>query len=401
VTAPPVSVSRRVEWLDGVRGLAATYVLLHHVWLNSFLGFPSDTGPWFLGWLLYGHLAVVVFIVVSGYSLTLAPKRNGFRLKGGAKEFARRRAWRILPPYWAALAISVFLVNVLIAPRVGGGVDLRSVLIHALLLQDLVGNTPPNGTFWSIAIEAQIYVLFPLLLLMWRRLRPIWTVTVVTGVVVGLYVTSLVVPEIDPVNNLTPQLLVAFVFGMLAANRAELPRMLGRSVPLLAIATAGGVILVMAAVLAGPEWIVARYFWVDLLVAGLAAAAFRWFSARGGAVARGLASRVPAGLGRFSYSSYLIHSPVIVVVVVYITQPMGLDPGETFLALLLIAVPLALAVSYGFFLVFERPFLVARSWASLTDEVRAARRRRVGRAHSVEPATDPSPTPEGSRDLIG
>ena len=54
----------RVEGVDGIRGLAALYVVMHHCWLLTFHGYPADTGPAWLGWLLYGHLAVVAFIML-------------------------------------------------------------------------------------------------------------------------------------------------------------------------------------------------------------------------------------------------------------------------------------------------------------------------------------------------
>ena len=47
--------------------------------------------------------------------------------------------------------------------------DARSVVVNGLLVQNLVGAPSPNRAFWSIAVEAQLYVLFPLLLLMVRR----------------------------------------------------------------------------------------------------------------------------------------------------------------------------------------------------------------------------------------
>ena len=62
------SGSSRAAGLDGIRGLAALYVVVHHCWLVTFHGYPANTGPAWLGWLVYGHLAVVVFIVLSGFS---------------------------------------------------------------------------------------------------------------------------------------------------------------------------------------------------------------------------------------------------------------------------------------------------------------------------------------------
>ena len=100
------SPRQRLAGLDGVRGLAALFVVVHHVFLRAFPGYPVDRAPFWAGWFIYGRFAVVVFIVLSGFSLALSPARHGWRLDGVSR-FASRRARRILPPYWAALVFSL------------------------------------------------------------------------------------------------------------------------------------------------------------------------------------------------------------------------------------------------------------------------------------------------------
>src|SRR5947208_2937066 len=147
--APPDR--RRVAGLDGLRGLAALFVVLHHCWLMSFDGFPRNTGPWWLGFLLYGHFAVVVFITLSGFSLAISPARRGWDL-GGKGRFAIRRAWRILPPYWAALTFSLVLTWWSQVPEPASALpNGKSALVYGLLLQDVFAAPVPNGALWSIA----------------------------------------------------------------------------------------------------------------------------------------------------------------------------------------------------------------------------------------------------------
>ncbi|HEY2948957.1 MAG TPA: acyltransferase family protein, partial [Micromonosporaceae bacterium] len=84
-TAAPMAAPReraRLVGLDGIRGLAALFVMVHHCWLLSYPGYPANTGPAWTGWLLYGHLAVVVFIVLSGFSLAVSPARHDWQLGG-------------------------------------------------------------------------------------------------------------------------------------------------------------------------------------------------------------------------------------------------------------------------------------------------------------------------------
>ena len=98
MTATPGSVPmatverpRRLLGLDGVRGLAALFVVLHHSWLMAYPGFPNGGWPAWTTPLAYGHLAVAVFIILSGYSLAVGPARDAWQL-GGMPRFLRRRA---------------------------------------------------------------------------------------------------------------------------------------------------------------------------------------------------------------------------------------------------------------------------------------------------------------------
>ena len=66
---------QRVAGLDGLRGLAALFVVVHHIFMRAFPGYPVDRAPFWAGWLIYGRFAVLVFIVLSGFSLALSPAR--------------------------------------------------------------------------------------------------------------------------------------------------------------------------------------------------------------------------------------------------------------------------------------------------------------------------------------
>src|SRR6185437_14655940 len=156
-----------------------------HVFLRAFPGYPADHAPFWAGWLIYGRFAVVVFIVLSGFSLALSPARHGWRLDSVSR-FAGRRARRILPAYWAALAFSLAVAWLVVAQPGHGMPDAKSVVVNGLLVQNIVAAHSPNAAFWSMAVEAQLYLLFPLLLLIVRRwggIAMVATVTLVVAVV--------------------------------------------------------------------------------------------------------------------------------------------------------------------------------------------------------------------------
>jgi peptidoglycan/LPS O-acetylase OafA/YrhL len=194
-----------------------------------FPGYPVDHAPFWAGWFIYGRFAVVVFIVLSGFSLALSPARRGWRLDGAAG-FARRRARRILPAYWAALAFSLAVAWVIV-PQPGHGVpDAKSVVVNGLLVQNVVRAHSPNAAFWSMAVEAQLYLVFPLLLLMVRRWSPIVMVAVVTLVVASVGVVGPHIARLDTfVIQSAPDLAALFGVGVLAAGIVGARGRYGRS----------------------------------------------------------------------------------------------------------------------------------------------------------------------------
>src|SRR6476619_1910713 len=178
---PGTENDARVAVLDGLRGLAALFVVINHVFLRAFPGYPVDTAPLWAAWCIYGRFAVVLFIVLSGFSLALSPARHGWRLDGIAP-FARRRARRILPAYWAALGFSLLVAWLVVPPPGQAAPTTASVVVNGLLVENLIGAPSPNRSFWSMAIEAQLYLVLPLLLLLVRRVgavRMLATVTVI------------------------------------------------------------------------------------------------------------------------------------------------------------------------------------------------------------------------------
>ncbi len=253
----------RIAGLDGVRGLAALYVVINHIFLRAFPGYPVDTAPFWAAWFIYGRFAVVVFIVLSGLSLALAPARHGWRLDGVSR-FARRRAWRILPPYWAALVFSL-VVAWLIVPQPGQGVPgLRSAVVNGLLVQNLVAAPSPNRAFWSIAVEAQLYVLLPLLLLVVRRRGAAVMVAAVTLVVAIIGIAGPHVARLDVfVIQSAPDLAALFALGVLAGGIVVASEK-RRSWPWAWLSLAAATPVLATIAWQGSVWTLDRLFWVDL-----------------------------------------------------------------------------------------------------------------------------------------
>jgi peptidoglycan/LPS O-acetylase OafA/YrhL len=370
--AIPGPRQQRLAGLDGIRGLAALFVVVNHVFLRAFPGYPVDHAPFWAGWFIYGRFAVVVFIVLSGFSLALSPARHGWRL-GGISRFAQRRARRILPAYWASLAFSL-AVAWLIVPQPGHGVpDAKSVFVNGLLVQNLVGAHSPNAAFWSMAVEAQLYLLFPLLLLTIRRWGAGAMVGTVTCVVAAVGIFGPHLPRVDTfVIQSPPDLAALFALGILTAGivTASAKR---RSWPWAWLALGAAAPVMVTIWWQGSVWTLDHLFWVDLALGpAIACLLAALATGRPSPLLRLLDSRPIRNLGLSSYSLYLTHAPIVVFVYEDIVAGRVHQGVAAFLVTLALALPLTIAFARMFAAVFETPFLRHTSSASARAELRRA-----------------------------
>lgn len=173
MTTPPTPRNDYVPALTGLRGVAAIWVVLHHVWASK--GYPSITfemlgTTWNLQFLLSGWLGVDVFFVLSGFVLC----SPFFGYVQGSKPFPNmrhytvRRAARIIPAYYLQLLIlAVFaFAGILAIPP-----DLSNFITHALFIQNLVSlqGENINGSYWSLPVEVHYYLCLPVIFWLFKR----------------------------------------------------------------------------------------------------------------------------------------------------------------------------------------------------------------------------------------
>jgi len=375
--APAAAATRpgRVVGLDGIRGLAALYVVLYHIFLRAWPGYPADHAPFWATLLSYGRGAVAIFIVLSGFSLGLGPARTGWRFKS-LTTYAHRRAWRILPPYWAALGFSLVMTWYVLAQPHQPVTNGKSVVVYGLLVQDVFAVGSPNRAFWSIAIEAQLYVLLPLLLLLVRRVSARAMVGLVAAIVV---ITGLLGPHVPLMNSalvkFTPDLAVLFAVGLLAAGIVTASEN-SRSRPWAGYALAATVPVIALMVVKGATWSTLNLFWLDLAWAPaigclLAAIAI----SRPRPVVRFLDSRLPRSLGSCSYSLYLTHVPIVIAVSYGLVLGRVATGTPTFFVLAAILLPVTVCFARLFAAVFELPFQRHRGWTPLREAMSARLRQ--------------------------
>lgn len=177
-------VATRLPYIDSIRGIAALYVAIGHIW--QFLAFqpPYANLPKIFTLLNFGHAAVGIFIVLSGYCLMLPIAAQGHveQETGWLPAFIRRRALRVYPAYIAAMVISLIVIA-----TTGVGLDPEriwtkglnhfsgeSIGSHLLLMHNLTRSQwTINTPMWSVALEWQIYLVFGAVLVpLWKRVHP-------------------------------------------------------------------------------------------------------------------------------------------------------------------------------------------------------------------------------------
>lgn len=179
--------------IQGLRGIAVTLVVLCHASIPGFAG---------------GFIGVDMFFVISGFVITqtLVAHRTG-PLWWQLKYFYQRRILRIIPASTSVLVITLVVSYLLLHKELPADL-LRNTqwaalfagnfyLIHISADYFIQGLTPPVLThYWSLAVEEQFYIVYPLLLLGLglvkndRFRRTLWW-TVLAAVVVGSYLYSL------------------------------------------------------------------------------------------------------------------------------------------------------------------------------------------------------------------
>lgn len=366
----------RLEFLDGLRGVCALYIALYHASLFTGFGKGDETysplAKICLHLLSFGPYSVAVFIVLSGFVIGLpVAKTAGLTLRGGFRSYIGRRARRILPPYYAALGLFLVLIALIPVLQVQRGtawdskipVTWNAIWSHLLMVHNLypAWSLKIDGPMWSVATEWQIYFLFPLLLVLWRRFNLGFTVLIAFAI--GL-APQVFLPGGYNLSWMSPWFLGLFALGMMGSAVVFSPfpfwqrvrhrapwRSLALLSALLALATFLGDRLEVL-----PSYASESLVGLFVTVIVVYFARLETLGAPRPLVLRFLNWPGVVFLGAFSYSVYLIHSPLLGLFNL-LTLELPLASDARLLLMLTVAVPLALLASFGFYWLVERHFL--------------------------------------------
>jgi len=366
-----------LPYLEGLRGIGALWVVLGHIY-QSFevnyapFGPATELLPFRGQFLLYGHYAVGIFMVISGFVLTIPVAVRG-SLTGGWRKFAVRRARRLLPAYFGALTLAIpfYLYHL---HQEGAHTTIRNVavqyVIHALFLHEFFNRTiyGINGPLWSVGVEMILYVLFVLLLLpVFRRAGLAATVTV--AFVLGFLPTIVGLLRHQtayPLELACFWYLGEFAFGSAAAfiayDAQDRYATLRAKVPWKWLFLVLATLFIILVIPYYDERTSRQVFPLfDIFMGVIAAVGFIAVAKDERLGKRSITATIFSWkplvwLGTFSYSLYLINHPILDVIMT------ALAPMPSLVRVTvgyLIVLPITVAIAYLFGRVFETPFVSA------------------------------------------
>jgi peptidoglycan/LPS O-acetylase OafA/YrhL len=381
--------------LDGLRGLASLFVVVGHLWL-AIHGMKALNGLAGLltNWLLYGHLAVDVFIVLSGFCLALPYAGLGSNARVRTSRFYFKRARRMLPPYFAAITISILLAmlaQIFFSTSHRVHLQTASILVNLLMLQDTFPSLNVfNAPLWTVAIEIKIYLLFPFFMYAYQR-RGLTLMLLVAGAIgYGLTALTLAMAPNAELGHSCLWYVALFGMGMAAAlgavGKSTLKSRRWTGLWLLAFGVSSAILLWEFPVTPGGEaaFFVPRLPYIDSAVGAFAACFLYSITREAKGTARIshaiklLSWRPLVFVGSFAYSLYLIHYPLITYATLSMDRILQLaGMSRHTVEFIIITMPLILASAYLFFLVFERPFLSSTSRAGSPQSLALHTRARL------------------------
>jgi peptidoglycan/LPS O-acetylase OafA/YrhL len=320
--------------IDGLRALAVLPVVLFHA------GSPLFPG---------GFVGVDVFFVISGYLITsifLTESEAGvFRLS----HFYEKRARRILPALFLVAGACIPFAWSLLPPPDMSGFS-KSLVALPLFASNIffwrdsgyfdpAADSKPLIHTWSLSVEEQFYLLYPIFLtILWRISKNSLGLALAIGAA-----SSFVLAEWGVRHSPSAAFfLLPFRAWELAAG-ALLAVYLARPVPrpvggdkLAELASLSGLALIAYASLTFDQY--TRTPGLHALIPVAGAALIIVFSSPAQIVGKLLGARIPVALGLVSYSAYLIHQPLLAFARHKLDPPSG---GPILLGLAALAFPLA------------------------------------------------------------
>ncbi|MCV2483986.1 acyltransferase [Flavobacterium sp. SH_e] len=349
----------KIKFLDGIRGYSALIVVIYHSYLFTYFNNTISKNE-FLNNLLsiikLGYLSVGVFIILSGFCLAIPVVNNEMNFQGGIQRYFKRRFRRIVPPYYVALILSIIIIITFPVLQVNSNtnwdskipINFENIGAHFLLIHNLKTYwiSKINGAHWSVALEWQIYFLFPIMLFIWKKAN--WLISLSITFIFSYFVNIYL-----PFTR--PQYIVLFFLGLLSAfytfNNEHRLKFNKYFFLFLIILFAIALVIIKLKVI--PE------FYSEIIL-GLSISFLLnqiTFLPDKNIFIIFFSSKISAELGKISYSLYLIHGPILALVNLLLLKYFNIKYEIQLLIMWFVITPLTVFLSKIFYELVESKFL--------------------------------------------
>lgn len=330
--------------VDGLRALAVLPVIFFHAGFDAFSG---------------GFVGVDVFFIISGYLITTIVLSDLGLKRFSIAHFYERRARRILPALFTVMAACMAAAWCWLLPidMKDFSQSLASVALFSSNILfwmrggyfDTAAELKPLLHTWSLAVEEQFYILFPLMLAGMYRLGKKWTVAMLAAIVLMSLACAQWKTAHDPMSAffLLPSRSWELAMGALIAlhlsqaDPLKLPALANQSLGLIGLALVAASVCLYSDATPSPS--------LYTLAPTLGAALVILFARPDTLAGKMLGSKVLVGLGLISYSTYLWHQPLFAF-----ARHRTLDEPDAFTMTVLSVT--AFALGWASWYAVERPF---------------------------------------------
>lgn len=304
------SIKYRPE-IDGLRAIAVISVIIYH--LNE-------------NWLSGGFLGVDIFFVISGFLITgiiiTEIQQNSFSFK----QFYTRRIKRIYPAFITAMALVSFIASVIFIyndfNQLRKTIELATAFLSNFYLGltqgyfDLSANENPVLHIWSLAVEEQYYLIFPLILILaykkFREIKVLFIITLILFFILlatsfipaNFYKEVLHQPNIYYLSNLRfPELLVGSLLAIYhnLSNKVQLSKQVNNILAILST------LLLLFSCLFLMNNNIAFIPGITLILPCIFTALIIHTTSQNNIIKLCLSNKVIVFIGKISYSLYLYH----------------------------------------------------------------------------------------------
>jgi peptidoglycan/LPS O-acetylase OafA/YrhL len=346
--------------IDSLRGVAIILVVIYHVGIlvfdnykiRKFLTFFADFDQYNQEQIILnatpfslGFLGVHIFLIISGFLIHYNYLLNQKTFKW--PRFFNKRFWRIYPPYLVALILFSFVSNP----------DWENFVLHGLLAHNLDKDLyfSINASFWSLALEMQLYMIYPAYLWLYNKFGPHGSLGLVAGLSLSLATIGMIFGITDKAYLTSVfNFWIVWVLGAYVADRYYHKKSIAH-LNLLQL------IVLLLPLIMLRYTVVYAYFYVYLFSAYFVLV-MEWllrteFKKTAGTK---FLNKVLPVTGLYSYSIYLFHQPVFQALI-----PRLKSINDSYLFLLAVATVIYLGIfifSYFSYRLLEQPSVKLGQW---------------------------------------